>query len=119
MKIILGTQNVPVISDKYVVLELDTILYDAKADPVTAYCVVDDVPILNLPRIKEMSELHHNLLINYRLMDWNFCRNALEHLMGFWGEDMRSFYAILLERIEGYETTSPEEGWSGIVNKLN
>ena len=60
---------------------------------------------------------HQNLLIEYRKQNWNFCDQALEHLVGFWDEDLDTFYASLAERISQYKEQAPEEDWDGVVQK--
>ena len=117
MNIIFGKENLGSVDEKYTVLELDTFKIKPVDHLVTAYCLVDNTPILNLPRVESMKDLHRNLLENYRKRDWNFCQQALEHLVGFWGNDMDTFYQTLLDRINQYQQTDPGELWDGTVEK--
>jgi len=117
MNIIFGKENLPNASDKYTILELDTIRILPVNQIVTAYCLVDAIPILNMPKAESMKSLHENLLINYRKRDWNFCTQALEHLIGYWGADMDSYYTSLNERIAKYIEQDPGESFDGIIEK--
>jgi hypothetical protein len=117
MNIIFGKENLPNTSDKYTILELDTIRVLPVNQLVTAYCLVDAIPILNMPKAESMKNLHKNLLINYRKRDWNFCTQALEHLIGYWGADMDSYYTALSERIAKYMEQDPGESFDGIIEK--
>jgi hypothetical protein len=117
MNIIFGKENLPDTPDKYTILELDTIRILPVNQLVTAYCLVDAIPILNMPKAESMKNLHENLLINYRKRDWNFCTQAIEHLVGYWGADMDSYYTSLNERIAKYTEQDPGESFDGIVEK--
>ena len=90
MHIILGRENVDVLNldQKFVVLELDTFRLPPDGRLIPAFCVVENVPIMNLPKVESMKALHHNLLENFRKQDWNYCEQALEHLVGFWGDEV-------------------------------
>jgi hypothetical protein len=84
---------------------------------VTAYCLVEHVPIQNLPKVESMCNLHENLLVNYRKRDWNYCTQALEHLVGFWGDEMDTYYTTLNQRIAKYIEQDPGESFDDIIEK--
>jgi hypothetical protein len=117
MNIIFGKENLPEVSEKYTVLELDTIRILPVDQLVTAYCLVENVPIQNLPKVESMRNLHENLLVNYRKRDWNYCTQALEHLVGFWGDEMDTYYTTLNQRIAKYIEQDPGESFDGIIEK--
>lgn len=117
MNIIFGKENLPMTDKKYTILELDTIRILPTNQLVTAYCLVESIPILNMPKAESMKNLHQNLLINYRKRDWNFCTQALEHLVGYWGADMDGYYTSLNERIAKYTQQDPGESFDGIIEK--
>lgn len=117
MNIIFGKENLPTVDEKYTILELDTIRILPVNQIVTAYCLVDAIPILNMPKAESMKNLHENLLVNYRKRDWNYCTQALEHLIGYWGADMDSYYTSLNQRIAKYIEQDPGESFDGIIEK--
>ena len=117
MNIIFGKENLPTVDEKYTILELDTIRILPVNQIVTAYCLVDAIPILNMPKAESMKNLHENLLVNYRKSDWNYCTQALEHLIGYWGADMDSYYTSLNQRIAKYIEQDPGESFDGIIEK--
>ena len=117
MNIIFGVENIPELDEKYVVLELDTFKLPGKSEPMTAYCVVENVPIMTMAQVDSMKNLHHNLMLNYRKKDWKYCGDALEHLMGFWGGEMDTFYEEIQKRISSYKQQDPGETWNGIIDK--
>lgn len=117
MNIIFGRDNALALGDNYTVLELDTIQHSEDGDQVTAFCVVDTISILDMPRLESMKNLHANLLIEYRKKNWNYCIQATEHLVGYWNKELDSFYENLLFRIKQHMEQDPGPEWSGVINK--
>jgi hypothetical protein len=117
MNIIFGRDNASALGENYTVLELDTIQVTEGGTELTAFCVVETVPILNMPKLESMKNLHANLLIEYRKKNWNYCNQALEHLRGFWNNEMDSYYENLQSRITEYIEQDPGPDWSGVVKK--
>lgn len=115
MNIIFGREQAASLSERYTVLELDTIRFNNTE--LTAFCVVESMPIMDMPRIESMKNLHENLLIEYRKRNWNYCEQALEHLTGFWGHDLDTFYDNLRQRVADYSKNEPNESWDGVVVK--
>ena len=117
MHIIFGSQQATELADKYTVLELDTIQFSNSGLTETAYCLVEAIPIPDLPRVNGMKTLHENLIANYQKRDWNYCTQAIEKLMGFWGCELNSFYTELQNRILKYQENDPGDTWTHIVQK--
>jgi hypothetical protein len=116
MNIIFGNNEVEQLRDKYIVLELDTITIKS-SNPIITYCVIENLPIDEMPRVDNYKKMHAELMENYRKRNWDFCIQAIEKLMGFWGKQIDSFYKILLARVAGYKVTEPDENWTGIIPK--
>jgi hypothetical protein len=116
MNIILGEENVQGINDRYVVLELDRLQFSNKSEPVTAYCMVENMPLDDIVLLERWRTLHNNLIRNYRMHNWNFCEDAIEHLKGHWRGELDSFYDIMLQRIAGYRLQDPGADWTGVIN---
>ena len=116
MNIILGRENIEQAQEKYTVLELDTLLINDAADPVTAYCLIEQVPIDQIAGIDQFRDLHHNLMANYRKRNWKFCEDAIEHLKGHWRGELDSFYDIMLQRIADYRLQDPGADWTGVIS---
>lgn len=116
MNIIFGRENAIALGKKYTVLELDTVKLPGGQE-VTAFCAVENIPIVDMPKVDSMRALHENLLINYRKKDWNYCTQALEHLTGFWGQELDTFYNSISARIEEFKSQDPGDSWDGTVDK--
>lgn len=118
MNIIFGRDQAAALSEKYTVLELDTIRFSTSGTELTAFCVVESIPILDMPKVESMKNLHENLMIEYRKRNWNYCDQALDYLTGFWGHDVDTFYDNLRARVKEYAETEPDESWDGVVEKI-
>ena len=119
MYIIMGDEAAGLVSDKYLILELDTILYDADKDPVTSYCVIDNehVPLTDINQIEPMTQLHSKMLENYRKRNWKFCLDAIEHLKGKFRGELDTFYDDLEKRCSVFQQFEPSQDWNGVLDK--
>jgi len=115
MNIIFKT-NAANIDKKYTVLDLDTFcLPDGSLH--TACCVVENIPVAELPNTERLKELHVNLIRNYGQRNWNYCEQAIEQLMGKWGGELDSFYVELATRIASLKTQTLDDTWSAVIEK--
>ena len=117
MNIIFDSEALASYREKYTVLELDTIRIKPENKEVTAYCVVEVIPIMELPQTESKKQLHANLIENYRKRDWNFCYQAIDHLSGCWNKEVDSFYDDLRVRINFYMQQDPGDEWDGVIEK--
>ena len=117
MNIIIDPDQIDRYRENYTVLELDTIRIVPLNKLVTAYCVVDTIPIVELPLTQSKINLHANLLINYRKRDWNYCHQALDHLIGSWNKELDSFNEDIRSRINAYMKNDPGDHWDGVIEK--
>ena len=118
MQIIIGEPPAGLV-EKYVVLELETIKYSEESDPVTAYCVVDGehVSLEEVSEIKQYSDTHRALMLNYYKQNWSFCDQAIETLRGKFKGEVDSFYDVLSTRIAEYKKGKIGSDWDGILRK--
>ena len=117
MNIILGQENVVDLDGRYLVLELDTFVLAGRTDPITAFCVLEQPSLSEMFKLPEFLELHQNLVSNYKKQNWDYCKQAIEHLRGHWRGQVDSFYDDITQRIEQYQTNPPAPDWTGIINK--
>ena len=90
---------------------------DFAVNPVTAYCLIEQVPIDQIAGIDQFRDLHNNLMKNYRLRNWKFCEDAIEHLRGQWGGELDSFYTEMSQRILQLRQQVLDDSWHGIIDK--
>jgi len=107
------------LTEKYIVLELDTIQYAEDNDPVTAYCVVsgEHVALEEVSLLKQYAETHRALMNNYRKQNWSFCEQAIDSLRGKFKGEMDSFYDILESRVREYKKESKNDDWNGVLKQ--
>jgi len=117
MNIIFGTEMARQAQERYTVLELDTFNLLPTDEVVTAYCVVETIPIEEMPAIESLKELHSNLMTEYRKRNWHYCEDAIAHLAGKWHSELNSFYTELYQRIQTLKQADLPDDWTGRVDK--
>jgi len=117
MHIILGVDQISQLEGKYTLLEVDKIQFDPESNAVQAYCVLENIPVDEIPKLEEFSQLHAKLMENYCKRDWNFCEQALEHLQGRWGGQVDSFYTEIANRIAKYKEQDLGNDWDPVIHK--
>ena len=117
MNIIFGLKSVEAFEERYTVLELDTFLLQPTNEVVTAYCLVETIPIQEMPAVVSLKELHSNLMAEYRKRNWRYCEDAIAHLTGKWRGELDSFYGELHQRITKLKQTDLPEDWTGQIEK--
>lgn len=113
---IIFKENLKSALEKYTVLDLDTFQM-ADGAKHTACCVIENLPISELSQAQHFKELHENLIKNYGLKNWDYCEQALEHLVGKWGGELDTFYADLAQRIGKLKTLNLDNTWSPIIKR--
>ena len=105
------------LEEKYTLLELDTIRIGSLGSEHTAYCVIENIPLEEMPVVDTLKELHTELLQQYRDQNWNRCQAIIGQLKGKWGGEMDSFYVELAVRITNLKTKTLDSSWDGIIEK--
>lgn len=117
MYIVLDKENaIEQLRSKYLLLELDTLDIPGEG-PVTSYAVIssENITLEEVQVLHKLEELHTALMKNYRKKDWNFCRQAIEHLRGKFKGEIDSFYDELEKRINELAEIDLPESWTGNV----
>jgi hypothetical protein len=117
MNIIFGLKSVETFEERYTVLELDTFLLQPTNEVVTAYCLVETIPIQEMPAVVSLKELHSNLMAEYRKRNWHYCEDTIGHLTGKWHGELNSFYTELYLRIQTLKQQDLPDSWTGRMDK--
>jgi hypothetical protein len=117
MFIFFGDDNLEEYQKNHTVLELDTFRFVADDRILTAYCVVDQIPILEMAQIEIWRRLHEQLIKNYQARNWEFCVNAIDQLSGRWGGEVDSFYTNLKNRVNDLKSQEVGSDWSPMIEK--
>lgn len=115
MHIVLGDQITNALEEKYIMLELDIFQITGRTQDVSAFCLVENVPLKELPEVEQFRDLHAQMIRNYRLGNWKFCEDALEHLVGRWNGEVDSFYHELSTRIADLRNQQDTSGWDPAI----
>jgi hypothetical protein len=116
MHIIFGEDrnNLP---DNYTILELDRIRSPGGDQAVTAYCVVENIPLGDFPAIDAYIKVHHDMMQAYRDQNWEYVETAINGLTGKWNGELDSFYQILYDRVSKLKEQTLDDSWDGSIEK--
>lgn len=117
MQIIFG-DSVNLVRERFTVLELDTFQVANTDQIVTAWCVVEKIPLEEIGMTENLVKIHQDMMDQYRQKQWNFCLQALGHLKGRWGGEVDSFYQDLEKRIEYLQQNTPDDNWTPVRIKI-
>jgi hypothetical protein len=113
---IIFKSNLTGIDNKYTVLDLDTFRLPDGTEH-TACCVIENIPITELPNTEHLKTVHANLIESYGQRRWDQCEQYIIELTGKWGGDLDSFYSTLKQRIDTLKTQDLGPDWSPVILK--
>lgn len=116
MNIIFGN-TVNSLPDGYITLELDTVKVLSSNQNITAYCLIEDIPLYEFPKLEINKTNHRSLIEQYKKQNWQFCLQMIDELTGSWNGQVDSFYKELKQRIETLQKNPPGPDWDGSVIK--
>ena len=117
MHIVFGNENARILKEKYTVLELDTFRFGPGGPVESAFCVIEKISIMDMPRIDYLRTLHNTMLTEYRQQNWEACDHALAHLVGEWSKELDSFYTDVKSRVDQFKENPPGDSWDYIIEK--
>lgn len=112
MNIIFDKKYAEQLKDKYIVLELDSIMQPGLKEPVVLHAVIETHDLNTLPMIL-LDKQNHELLIHaYKGGDWDMAQRIAEKLLGQWGGEMDQFYESVIDFCK--ESVILQREWDGI-----
>lgn len=81
----------------YTILELETFQKDNTE--ITAYCVLNEVSVAELPSLENSKQLHQAFITEYKKGNYKFCKDSLEFLKGRFNGELDSFYETVISKI--------------------
>ena len=117
MNIIFGTEQAEKLRERFTVLELDTFTFGNCGPDVTAYCVIEGIPMDRLPLIESWQRLHEALIKNYQQRNWAYCQTLIEQLTDAWNLEMNSFYDEIQVRLDRLILENPGEEWTPVIER--
>ena len=117
MNIIFDSPHIDVVKQRNLVLELDSFLFAEAVPPIRSYCVVEQIPIMEISTAEHYAKLHADLIEHYQKRNWSVCQDAIQLLRGRWGGELDSFYQNLSERIDQLQHQNLPDSWSGAIDR--
>jgi len=112
MKVVYSEEGSSIaLDEKYILLEMDTIIVNNKN--ITAFAVMsfDEIPIEELSQIENMKKMHERMINGYKTQQWEFVLDCIYNLKGKWKGSIDSFYDIFEERVRTLLSTEHMEDW--------
>ena len=123
MNIIFGKDNTEFrvqltqLRQRFIVLELDTLLIGDDSEPVESYCVIENIPLDQMSMLEEWQDMHELLIKNYKGRTLKFCDILIEQLKGAWNSQLDSYYEEIKQRIDKLLLEKPDKEWTYIVRR--
>lgn len=98
MHIIMGQEAADKLKENYTVLELET--FEHNGQSITAFCVVNELPLGELPELEKLKSLHQSFVDAVKDKNYPVCEVLLEKLKGRFNGELDSFYEEIERRIK-------------------
>lgn len=98
MHIIMGSEAAEKLKENYTVLELET--FEHNGQKITAYCVVNEVPLGELPDLEKLKALHQSFIDALNQKNYAVCEVLSEKLKGRFNGELDTFYEEIDRRIK-------------------
>jgi hypothetical protein len=115
MNIIFDTDSIDTIKASNVVLELDTFYFSKLDKTATAFCVVENINIIDIDKVEQKKKLHAELIGAYKQKDFKLCKDLIESLLGSFNGELDSFYTDMHTRLDKLLSENIQDNWSPII----
>ena len=104
MNVIFNKRAAEKLNETYTLLPLPPITQTEgdKTITVEPQVVLDmqTIPLQEISSLEQWTSLHKKVVENHIKKDYNFCKQAIEHLMGKFKGELDSYYTHVLEEAE-------------------
>jgi hypothetical protein len=104
-------ESVTELLNRFTMLQLDTFCDPQTNRERVAYCLVENIPLGEMPQLQQQCALHQTLIENYQSGQWDMCESALEQLRGCWNQELDSFYDDLYRRVQQHRDQPTSQHW--------
>ena len=117
MQITIGKENYNKLKNRYIMLELDTLVIQGTVTP--SYCVLDakEIPLEEMTELEHWCKNHNKIIENYHKRNFSFVEQMIEHCRNRWGGVLESFYLDLYARTQDVKNQSLSKEWTGYIIK--
>jgi hypothetical protein len=112
MQIIFEQNLVNELREKYIVLELDTVIHKGMESPVTLYALIEDITFTVLTNLPDLISQHQTMIHQYKNNEYDDAIFNANELLGQWNGDLDEFYNLVISTCENYRES--KEFWDGV-----
>jgi hypothetical protein len=116
MNIIFDEKLAKQLSEKYTVLELDTVMQPGLIEPVKLFAVVEITNVQDITTLAFMRDTHADMVIAYKSGKWERTQELVALLLGQFGGELDEFYNLVLDFC--VESAKVNRTWDGIKHTV-
>lgn len=112
MQIIFDENLVPELKERYIVLELDTVMQPSMSAPLTLYALVNNFDLNTITNMTSLIQQHAALIDLYKNSKWDDAEFNANDLRGSWRGELDEFYDMVIETCQQHKKSNTT--WDGI-----
>ena len=112
MQILFDEKLISELRDRYIILELDTVMHKGMAKPLTLYAVVEYPSIQHFENLSNIVKQHADMIKNYKLGIWDTAIFQCYALKGSWLGELDEFYELVISSCN--EMRDSNTVWTGV-----
>ena len=112
MQIIFDEKLIPNLKQRYVVLELDTIMQPDMTAPITLHALIENIEMDKLPSLINLIQQHEAMVKFYKNSEWDKATFEAYAMKGQWHGELDEFYDLVIATSEEYRKSNSI--WTGI-----
>jgi hypothetical protein len=112
MQIIFEQNLVNDLREKYIVLELDTVIHEDMETPVTLYALIEDITFTVLTNLPDLISQHQTMIYQYKNREYDDAIFNANALLGQWNGELDEFYNLVISTSKDYRVSN--EFWDGV-----
>jgi hypothetical protein len=116
MNIIFDQQLAKQLSEKYTVLELDTVMQPGLKEPITLYAVIEINNISQLATLGFFKDMHIDMIQAYKRGEWLRATELANGLLTQFNGELDEFYNLVLDFCQ--ESVKVNRTWDGIKHTV-
>jgi len=114
LELLVGEETINQARD-FAFIEIDKIQVKGKTQPVRIFTVFGDDVIAGKVAFRKFRVAHKLFLRDYRAKRFEGAALKIQDLMiDKYGQDLKIYYNIMLDRIEAFQTNPPPQSWDGV-----
>jgi len=102
---------------EFAILEMDIVSVVGRNTAEPIYTVLGNSNFAETTNFSDLKTVHESFIINYRNQAWERAESIAQELITkFPSSGLNRYYAIMIDRINGYKLDPPPEDWGGIYH---